>query len=86
MSESGRHLRSNATLSVGSLLLVAGAVIALATWPHAQSDALGDTRYASSVANDMGLVVASLGFVIVVVVWIARGLSRYENINRDSRP
>jgi hypothetical protein len=87
---SGRfHLRLPAmrtAFRIGSLLLLAGVVVAVATWPHAQTDALGDTRYPNSVANDIGLVLASLGFVTVVVVWIARGLRRYEDINQDSKP
>jgi hypothetical protein len=74
------------TLSFGLLLLLTGFVIAVATWPHAQSDALGDTRYESAVRADLGLVAAMVGLLLVVLAGIAYGGARLQSINQENKP
>jgi hypothetical protein len=75
------------TLSVGMLLLLAGAVIAVATWPHNETDALGGTDpRESAVPADLGLAAAMLGLLLVVLVGIAYVGSRLESRNQWNKP
>jgi hypothetical protein len=74
------------TLRVGLLLPLTGFVIAVATWPHAQSDALGDTRYDSALMADLGLPVAAVGLLLVLLAGIAYGGGRLQSINQEDEP
>ena len=71
--------------SVGLLLLLIGVVIAVATWPHAQSDALGDTRYENAVRADLGLAAAMLGLLLVLLAGIAYGIQRLESVHQETK-
>ena len=73
-------------LRVGLLLLVTGSAIAAITWPHAQSDALGDTRYESAVRADLGLAGAMAGLLLILLAGAAYGGGRLEGRNQEDKP
>ncbi len=73
------------TLSVGLFLLLAGSLIAVATWLHAQRNALGDTRYESAVRADPGLAAAMVGLLLVVLAGIVYGGGRLGSRNQENK-
>jgi hypothetical protein len=73
-------------VSVGSVLLLTGVVIAVATWPRTQSDALGDSRDESRVRADLGFAVSVLGLFLVLLAGIVYWMRRVESIDQDSKP
>jgi hypothetical protein len=74
------------TLRVGLLLLLTGSVVALATWPHSETDALGATYSESGLWADLGLAAAMLGILLVLLVGIGYGARRIESVNQDDKP